>query len=295
MFNWTISVIIHKRKEVIVPSLIGKSLMQAFDIISKYNLSLKKIASEFNENFPAGTITRQDPTPGMMVREGKVIKVVLSEGGELIFVPNAVGLNVRKAELIIRKEKLQIGSKVELYSLKYERDTVIEQEPKPDTIVPKDTAVNLTVSLGRPPEGIILMPDFINKNIEEFKKWCSQNNFQYNIQLQKNSLPYGIITQLEPPPDTVVFKDNVLKVTISNGESSDLEGISGTEKFYYEVPAGTKEQKIKIVLIDENGEREIYSNVNAPGTKLRIPIVNRKGKSKIRIFINEILVEEKEL
>ena len=66
------------------------------------------------------------------------------------------------------------------------------------------------------------------------------------------------------------------------------------QKFYYEIPQGEEERQIRLVLIDENGEKELFQGSRAPGSKLEISIAPR-GSARVRVFINNILVEEREV
>jgi len=92
--------VIHHRKEVIVPDVKGKSALSALRLISENNLALKVSGFEFDDSVPVGTVLRQTPQAGMTVREHKIIRVVFSQGGASVFVPNLIGLPMRNAELL---------------------------------------------------------------------------------------------------------------------------------------------------------------------------------------------------
>ena len=64
--------------------------------------------------------------------------------------------------------------------------------------------------------------------------------------------------------------------------------------FYYEVPQGDANRQIRFTLIDETGEHEIFKGERTPGSKLEIPI-NPTGNARVRVFINNILVEQREV
>jgi serine/threonine-protein kinase len=296
IINWVISGLIHQRKEVMVPSLIGKSVVDALDILSKYNLGIKKDGQEYHSELPVGTITRQNPLPGMMVREGKMIKVTISQGGEMVFVPDITGETIRNAELIIHKNQLNIGNKIEMYSLQYEKNKIISQEPPPNSIVNKNTPINITVSLGPPPEGILLIPNFIGKNILELKTWCEQNKTYYSIVEEKLPGIPGTIIQQFPVADTVITGTETINATIISQEQVNSQDknkhLPNNIPIHYEVPQGISEQIVRMIIIDENGEREIYSKKHLPGTKIDLSVF-KKGHTKLRIFINNILVEER--
>jgi hypothetical protein len=63
--------------------------------------------------------------------------------------------------------------------------------------------------------------------------------------------------------------------------------------FRYEVPQGAGDKQIRLTIQDDKGEQELFRGSRAPGSKLELPI-NPKGNARIRIFINNILVEERD-
>jgi len=295
--NWTFEGIIHSKKEIMVPKIEGKSLQDAVEILSLAGLGIMKESEEFNSKLPPETVIRQSPQAGMTVREGKIIKVVLSKGSELVFVPDLKGKPLKVAELEIRKRQLQTGKIDQIYSLRFDKDIVIKQNPAPETVVEKNTSIDLAISLGNPPEGIILMPDFKGKKLSEVNRWAQNNKLNIQIvESKQESSSEEIVIAQEPEPDTVLTFDTNIIITVPR--SSYLPSETAEKKpqtiFHYEVPQGSKETKIRIVLIDSKGEQEIFSGINMPGSKIDVPYT-KEGKAKVRIFSNDILIEEREL
>ncbi len=138
LFNWTMSAVIHSRKEVAVPDLKGKSIDAALSMVSPLNLGLKKEDEEFDQNVPAGTIIRQHPFPGMTVREGKIVKVTVSQGGKVTFVPDLSEQPVRTAEIAIRSSGLSLGEETFRFSVAVEKGHVVSQDPPAGNIAGKD-------------------------------------------------------------------------------------------------------------------------------------------------------------
>ncbi len=97
MLAWGIEGAIHSRPVQIVPDLKGRSISGVLDMLAPLKLSLIKSGSEFNSSVPIGSILRQRPPAGTKVREGKTIRVVLSQGGETVFTPAISGLPLRNA------------------------------------------------------------------------------------------------------------------------------------------------------------------------------------------------------
>lgn len=291
LFSWTMETVIHNRKEVIVPDIAGKSSVNALQVLSENNLAMKIEGYEFNESVPIGTVLRHNPPAGISVREGKIIKVVFSQGGESVFTPNLIGLPLRNAELMLRQRQLGLGEVSEAYSLKAEKGTVLSQDPKPELSVSKNTMVQVTVSAGEPPSGIIMMPDFRQKKSDEAQQWASKSGVSLNITEDAGSLfPGGTILDQKPDPDTVVSADSKISLTVSS-----RKGAAGDEREYrvhYEVSQSGAQRHIRVVALGKRGEREIFNGLRDPGSKIDLSIPYG-GAEKVRIFVNGILVEER--
>ena len=292
LFFWTMELVIHNRKEVIVPDISGKSAANALQLLSDSNLAMKIGGYEFNDSVPIGTVLRQVPSPGAAVRESKVIKVVFSQGGESVFIPTLIGLPLRNAELLLRQRSLLLGEVVEAYSLKAEKGIVLSQDPRPDSSVSKNTMVQAVVSAGDPPVGIILMPDFRQKKTEDAYQWSTQTKMRFKTVEDRSSLfPSGTVIDQAPAPDTVVYPTSRIVLTVSARKGRGAEA-SGEFQVHYEVSQSGSQRNIRIVALSHSGEREIFNGLRDPGSKidLSVPLA---GAEKIRIFVNGILVEER--
>ncbi|OGR78840.1 MAG: hypothetical protein A2X32_08305 [Elusimicrobia bacterium GWC2_64_44] len=291
LFSWTMETVIHNRKEVIVPDISGKSTVNALQILSEQNLAMKIEGTEFNEAVPIGTVLRQVPGAGSTVREGKIVRVIFSQGGESVFTPNLLGLPLRNAELMLRQRQLVLGQVSESYSLKAEKGTVLSQDPKPELSVSKNTMVEVVVSAGVPPAGIIMLPDFRQKKSDEAQQWAAQNNVTLRLTEDSGSLfPGGTIIDQDPAPDTVVASGGKVSLTVSS-----RKGAGGTERefrVHYEVSQSGSQRHIRVVALGKSGDREIFNGLRDPGSKIDLS-VPYAGAEKIRIFVNGILVEER--
>jgi serine/threonine-protein kinase len=204
-FNITMSALVHSKKEVLLPNVIGKNICDATEELSNMGFRLKKNGEEFNQNVPAGVILRKNPPAGMYVREGKLVRVTISQGGEMVYVPNLVGQTVRSADISLRNSTLVMGEISKKYSLKAVRGTVLSQDLATGSSVDKNSVVNIVVSDGPPPEGIILMPDFVNKNLEEAEIWAVRYGITLNVTGEKNSsIKTNTVLKQSPESDTDV-------------------------------------------------------------------------------------------
>jgi serine/threonine-protein kinase len=220
-FNMVMNSLIHSRKEIEIPNLVGKSLYDALDELSNTGFGLIKNDEEPDQNIPAGTILRQNPPAGMLVREGKTIKVTISQGGETVYVPNLIGQTIRSADIALRHSTLVMGEVERRFSTTIEKDYVIAQDIKAGQKVDKDSVVNIVVSEGVPPEGIILLPNFVNQNIEEAKIWALENNVTLDIKTEINQdIENNTIVNQYPQNDTDITNTKYVTLTVSTNETN---------------------------------------------------------------------------
>lgn len=296
MFYYFIGILIHSKKEIIVPNIVGKSVVEALDIVSQLGLSLKKIGEVYNPDYPAATVVVQRPSAGMSVRKGRVVNVILSLGGEKVFVPNLIGEDKRKAEVILRQYSLFLGTTTHRYSLKYEKNIVMSQFPVPETIVEKNSSVNIEVSLGLPPFGVVLVPDFINKSIDNVYNWAAKYD-NINIKVNEefvNDIPDGLVLRQSIPPDSEINPSEIItfEVTISKQKKA-FDGRQEVYNFEYELPfIGDSLKMVKIVQISDEGEFILYNKPTSSKQKISLYVPPRKN-SKLRIFVDGVLIDEK--
>jgi serine/threonine-protein kinase len=216
-FNMIMISLVHSKKEILTPNIVEKNLYNAIEEVSRYGFSLKMDGEETNQIVPAGTILRQNPPAGMCVREGKVIKVTISSGGEIIYVPNLVGQSIRSADISLRAATLVMGEVTKRYSVVADKGTIIAQDIAAGTKVDKDSVVNLIVSDGQPLEGTILMPDFINKDLQETAaEWSLQTGIVLNITKEESAkFDSGIIIRQYPEPDRDITDLRSVNVTVA--------------------------------------------------------------------------------
>ncbi|HOL62495.1 MAG: PASTA domain-containing protein [Elusimicrobiales bacterium] len=293
MINWAIESVVHSRKEVIVPDIKGKSALTALSLLSENNLAMQIQGFEFDSSVPVGTVLRQNPQSGINVREGRIIKVIFSQGGESVFVPNLIGMPIRNAELLLRQRQLILGEVTESYSMKFDKGIVMYQEPKVDSQVSKNTYVNLIVSAGNPPKGVILMPDFRQKKISEFYKWVESNpKIKYRIERESKTIfPKETIIDQKPEYDTQLSEDTEVVVTISD---NDADKNIEEYKIVYNLSQSGSQRNVRIVAISKTGDKEIFNALRDPGSKIEISIP-KSSAEKIRIFVNGILIEERQV
>lgn len=289
-FNKIMTSFVSERGEVIVPDLQGKSLIDSLEALSQSKLALLKEGSEFNQNIPAGIVIRQSPQAGMNVKEGKTVRITVSQGGEIVYVPNLIGESVRSATIFLRSVGLILGEVLKKPSVNYEEGIVLEQDPVAGSTVDKEATINIVISSGNPKDGSNLMINWVGKPGADAKKWATDNGYSVDVIPAKTNLanPDYIFNQY-PKPDEKLVQASKIVFYVANEKSSLVQE---DKDFTYTVPtAGSNTAKrIRLILSDDRGEKDVFNGVRKPGTEISIPL-KIQGKAKVKVFVNNISTE----
>ena len=136
-------------KLVFIPNLIGQSLRSAELVLQQAGLLIDTVYSEFNPEYPKGTIAWQYPKANNTMKKGFGIQVTLSKGlpPDFYQVPNVIGLSLNQAKEDLAKARLKVGK------ISYHEDqdlvpyTVLDQSISEGTVLDRPMNINLVVSV----------------------------------------------------------------------------------------------------------------------------------------------------
>ncbi len=162
-----------KTKTVKVPSVINLKIGDAEKALEKQGLMLQVVKSQPSNSVPIDCIISQNPMPGEEVKQGTIVKAVISGGSENVVVPDFTGKSFEDAVSILQSKNLNLGDISEK-----ENDapvgTVLSQDPAPGTVVEPGSEVKLTVSIGK----FVTMPNVIGMNVNDAKKLLESQGFR---------------------------------------------------------------------------------------------------------------------
>ncbi|MGA2296955.1 MAG: PASTA domain-containing protein [FCB group bacterium] len=144
----SVFVIISKGQETsVAPYLIGKSLREARVLMLRKGLQLGDIMYIFSDSTGADTILKQNISPGRDISTGSTINVIVSKGsGNLVKVPNLIGLSYNEVQPILQESGLFLGAITYNKSETYMPNTILSQLPKAGELVLQKTPISIVVS-----------------------------------------------------------------------------------------------------------------------------------------------------
>ncbi len=199
-----------KGKLVSVPSFVGMRIRDAEKLAEEKGLLVKVVGTEFSKEFPIDYIVTQEPNPHVLVKEGRIINVTISNGPPKVEVPDFVGMDFGDAQELIYEKRLVIGKIEEVSDPNVKVGIILEQEPSPKTLVEEGTPINLKIS-----KGVLgQVPSVIGLSLEEAKSQVITGGYTIGKIVEKRNpaYPSGIVWNQDPAPLTYA----------SSGSSVDL-------------------------------------------------------------------------
>lgn len=203
-------------KECQVPEIVSLSMEEAEDVLKKLGLGVRVILEEYNPDKPSGVILSQNPEAGSVIKKGRNIRVSVSKGGKLVEVPKLRGVSLRQAEIMLSEKGLKIGDISWTYDHSFPEEVVVSVTPSPGTTVPKGISVSLTVNKFTP-EGAVIVPQFIGKNIDEAQNLAKEIGLEIGIiryKVDNSLLPRTVVEQI-PKAGAEVNRGSMVELMIS--------------------------------------------------------------------------------
>jgi serine/threonine-protein kinase len=197
-------------KNIPVPDLKGKTVIEANSIVSKSRLYIKVVGENFDDTVPEGFVMSQNIPAGNEIKEGRTMGVVISKGPMVQKMPSFKGLTLTEAEELAYSKKLHVGRMMNVHSDSIEKNKVIAQKPGPEEKGGKELV--LIVSDG-PYETSYFCPDFRDKTLSQATELAR------SLGLPLETTGSGaVIVEQSPPPSTIVRSGGTVSVRLKPDE-----------------------------------------------------------------------------
>ena len=117
-------------------------------MLAQRNLELQEVETKPSAQYPPGIVISQVERPGLKVKKGTKIGVVVSTGMDVgdLKIPDLIGKNVEEAKKIILQNKFTIGKINFQPSTTVPVNAVIDQYPKSNTMAKENQRIDLFVN-----------------------------------------------------------------------------------------------------------------------------------------------------
>lgn len=203
--------------KVTVPSLIGGTLKQADKVLTPLGLTSEITKQEFNEDIGKGVIIQSDPEGGGKIKEGGVVKLIVSKGPERYQIPDLAKLTIEAATKLLTSIPLDSPIVEEVFNEKIPKGYVIGTEPKAGSQVKRGAGIKIIAS-----KGIEQIPlsNFIGKTGEEALNTLVEAGFKVVPKYSySETVPSGAVISQDPNTEKEYPKGSKVSLVISKGSA----------------------------------------------------------------------------
>ena len=199
---------------VTVPKVTGLSQAAATASLDSAGLAVGRASSEPTLAVAPGTVIGQSPKPGMSVREGTNVDLVVASI-PVVTVPNVVGKASSEAEADLAVAGLQVGEVTAVFSEDAKAGTVMTQSPEADAEVPVASVVALEISAG-PTQGAV--PDVTGLTSVDANDVLESAGFAVKETKKESAdVAAGVVMSQSPAAGVVAEKGTTVTLTVSTG------------------------------------------------------------------------------
>ena len=291
----TLALIIKSEDTVIVPSLEGKDVVYALELLTELELNTKVKGSEYTADIPKNYVVFQEPQPGAEIKKGRDVKIILSKGPKTVSMPNLLDLSVQQANIILEEYGICQGELSRTYNKKVEKDHIIAQVPSQGTMISRGGCVDLLISMGVQSKAF-KMPDLIGltlegalQSIEKVKLVIGEIKSSYH----KNK-PRDIIVKQAPTSGHRVISASPVSLTI-NREPRKVRSDQPYERFAtslfsYRLDNGFLKRRIRVSLNSAGFTNDLFDDYVKAGEEIWL-LIPRDSEATLFLYENDKLIK----
>jgi beta-lactam-binding protein with PASTA domain len=207
-----------RQEEVRVPDLTGQDIVTAIETVTQQGLQLKVERREPHPTMPRDTVISQTPSPGIGIKKGRPVRIIVSQGPSETQTPNLVGEHMRKAEMTVRQAGFFPGALSRAWSEDVQRDVVIAQDPAAGSPLARGGKISMLVSSGKKTT-MLVMPKLIGKRAEEAVRTVERTGLQHRV-VYKTSTNAAVgaervVIGKKPGPGYPIPSDGTVEIVVS--------------------------------------------------------------------------------
>jgi serine/threonine-protein kinase len=278
-----------------VPDITGKTVEAARGSLRLKHLSMDIAEFRFDAHMPLNQIISQDPKPGQTVKNGRMVRVVVSRGSQTVKLPDVCGLALRDASLALSEKSITTGRVSLWYTAEAPKNTVLDQNPAAGQYLAQSSRVDLLVSLGPRPVRWV-MPGLKGMEFGEASRILKflKLNLQTLRRTTDDSLAPNTVVEQRPTSGERVESGQAASLLVTQSPN-DAQNPGRYVTIRYRLPAGKSSLRLKLMLKDETGQHEIHNAMERPLATVEVPVTVHGPNASVTILVNGQVMEERPL
>lgn len=297
-------------EETMVPDVRDKELTAALLELQVKELYPRIQLRYSQSNLEKGIILEQDPRPGTIVKAGRRIRLVVSQGAVVNSVENYRGRNIDEVKLDLRALSASAAhaagpdgedtarpslSLKEPLMYEYSSEPVgiiLQQRPEPGTTISGPTELELVVSRG-PEHIMITVPELmgltVSETVDQIRQWGI--NFSFGLRAVRGNEKPGIVVYQEPSGTSTIDKKQPVSILVTAPDSGTVDG-EVFALFRYTLPENPYPLPVRLTALLPDGERRLLAEVEFSGGEFTLPYQLPPQSSLILSMLNRELHRE---
>jgi serine/threonine-protein kinase len=267
--------------DVTVPQVTNMRQDQANSAILAAGLT-PAVQTVDSDSVASGIVVNQDPVAGYVMKKGQTVRLSVSQGPSLVYLPDVTGYTLQTAKITLDNSGFTVKSKYQPSNdPNAPPGTVIAQDPKGDSNVPGKSAIALTIASSGP-----IVPSLVGQTVDQAQTALTALGLVLGNTTDESSQDYppGLITRQGVSPGTMAQAGMAVNVYISTGPGPKQ----------WDVPVNLdvhKTGEVKVVVDDVLGERVVYDQVQNPGDTLHKNF-EVYGSGVLKVYFQGNMVEQ---
>lgn len=290
-------VAVRGEEQTMVPDVRGIDLTEALlelqvkELYPRIQLRFSQSASE------RGRVLEQSPEAGTIVKAGRRIRLVVSQGVVISNVESYVGRTIDEVRMDIQTlsaTSMQFLSLKEPFMYQFSPEppgTILQQRPEPGTAISGPIVLELVISRG-PEHEMITVPELAGLSIEEALERIGATGIRFTFSQRpprSEEKPETVLSQT-PAAGAVVEANTTVSLVVS--APAELAEGEVFALFSYTLPANPYPLPVSLEAALPSGERRHLVTVNHPGGEFTIPYRLPGGATLILSRLNRELYRE---
>lgn len=267
--------------DVTVPQVTNMSQDQANSLLVAAGLT-PAITAVYSDSVKSGIVISQDPVSGYVMKKGQTVRLAVSQGPNLVYLPDVTGYTLQDARITLRNSGFTVNEVSQgSTDPSVLPGTVIKQDPKGDSNVPSKSTVTLTVA-----SSSLIVPQLAGQTVDQATATLSALGLVLGTVTPESSQDYpdGMITRQDVSPGTAAQAGMAVNVYLSTGP--------GPKQLDVPVDLNVHQTgEVKVVVDDVIGERVVYDQVQNPGDQLH-KVFEVYGSGVLKVYFQGNMVEQ---
>jgi beta-lactam-binding protein with PASTA domain len=267
--------------DVTVPQVTNLSQDQANSALLAAGLT-PAVQAVDSDSVASGIVISQDPVAGYVLKKGQTVRLSVSQGPSLVYLPDVTGYTLQAAKITLENSGFDVKEVDQgTNDPTTPPGTVIAQDPKGDTNVPGKSAVTLTIA-----SSSLIVPSLAGQTVDQAEAALTALGLVMGNVTDESSQDYppGMITRQDVSPGTAAQAGMVVNVYRSTGP--------GPKEWDVPVDLDVHETgEVKVVVDDVLGERVVYDQIQNPGDTLHKDF-QVYGSGVLKVYFQGNMVEQ---